>query len=83
MFLDGLDRSLDPGPPTETPYQDKAPRLPRSLSEALDALDADEVFRAGLGNDVVDWYLTIKRSEVERYLAFVSDWEQREYFGLL
>jgi glutamine synthetase len=81
--LDGLDRELDPGPPTENPYQDQAPPLPRSLAEALDALDADEVFRRSLGREVVDWYLAIKRSEFDRYLAHVSDWEQREYFGLL
>ena len=34
------------------------------------------------GKEVVDWILTLKGSEVERYLAEVSDWEQREYFGL-
>jgi glutamine synthetase len=81
--LDGLHRQLDPGPPSENPYQDNAPRLPRSLAQALDALDADQVFRTGLGDTVVDWYLMIKRAEFDRYLAHVSDWEQREYFGLL
>ena len=80
--LDGLDRQLDPGPPSENPYQDEAPRLPRSLAQALDALDADQTFRSSLGDTVVDWYLTIKRAEFERYLAYVSDWEQREYFAL-
>jgi glutamine synthetase len=80
--LDGLDRELEPGPPSESPYQDNAPRLPRSLGQALDALDADQTFRNALGNIVVDWYLAIKRTEFERYLAHVSDWEQREYFGL-
>jgi glutamine synthetase len=80
--LDGLQRELEPGPPSESPYYDKAPRLPRSLAEALDALDADRTFRDALGNEVVDWYLTIKRSEFDRYLMHVSDWEQREYFGL-
>ena len=81
--LDGLNRALDPGLPTENPYQDDAPRLPRSLAQALDALDADQEFRSSLGNLVVDWFLTIKRAEFDRYLAHVSDWEQREYFGLL
>jgi glutamine synthetase len=81
--LDGLERRLDPGPASENPYQDAAPRLPRSLAQALDALDADQTFRQALGDTVVDWYLTIKRAEFDRYLAYVSDWEQREYFGLL
>lgn len=81
--LDGVDRNLDPGPPTEEPYATGALRLPRSLGEALDALAADPLFASALGQDVVDWYLTLKRSEFERYLAHVSDWEQREYFALL
>ena len=81
--LDGLERELDPGPATENPYQDAAPRLPRSLAQAIDALDADQTFRKALGDAVVDWYVAIKRAEFDRYLTYVSDWEQREYFGLL
>ncbi len=49
---------------------------------ALEALRADEAFADALGQEVVDWLLTLKQSEVDRYLAEVSDWEQREYFGL-
>ena len=81
--LDGVDRHLDPGPPTEEPYGPGAQRLPRSLGEALDALDGDSLFRAALGEQVVNWYVTLKRAEFDRYLAHVSDWEQREYFTLL
>jgi glutamine synthetase len=81
--LDGVDRKLDPGPPTEEPYTDGTRRLPRSLGEALDALAADALFGSALGEPVVAWYAALKRSEFERYLAHVSDWEQREYFALL
>jgi glutamine synthetase len=81
--LDGIDRNLDPGPPTEEPYLDGVERLPRSLGEALDALAGDPVFEAGFGERVVVWYAVLKRAEFERYLAHVSDWEQREYFALL
>ena len=81
--LDGMDRLLDPGRPTESPYLDDAERLPSTLSEAVDALDASAVFRAALGDDVVDWYVHLKRAEFARYLAEVSEWEQREYFDLL
>ncbi|MDQ4037416.1 MAG: glutamine synthetase family protein [Actinomycetota bacterium] len=80
--LDGLDAGLAAGTGTEDPYGAEAELLPRSLMAALEALDADEAFAAALGRDVVDWFLTIKRSEVDRYLAHVSDWEQREYFSL-
>jgi glutamine synthetase len=81
--LDGVDRGLDPGTPTDRPYADEADRLPASLMDALDALEADPIFAAALGHDVVGWISTLKRAEVTRYLEAVSDWEQREYYELL
>lgn len=80
--LDGVATLRDPGAPTEDPYSADAEALPRSLAEALDALDADPVFVDTLGAEVVAWYAGVKRSEFARYLAYVSDWEQREYFDL-
>lgn len=80
--LAGIEEVLDPGPPTTTPYAQEAPRLPGSLMAALDALAADPVFASAFGRDVVDWLVTLKRAEIERYLSEVSAWEQREYFGL-
>lgn len=80
--LDGIQARWDPGPATHDPYAAEAELLPRTLMAALDALQADAVFADALGRDVVDWFLTIKRAEVDRYLADVSDWEQREYFGV-
>lgn len=80
--LAGIKGRLDPGPPTETPYAEEAPRLPGNLMAALDALEADPLFATELGPEIVDWLVTLKRAEVDRYLADVSAWEQREYFGL-
>ncbi|GIM97350.1 glutamine synthetase family protein [Paractinoplanes toevensis] len=80
--LDGLARGTDPGPPTENPYAAEATRLPRSLGEAITALAQDPAFADAFGANVVDWYCRIKRDEFARYLAHVSDWEQREYFDL-
>jgi glutamine synthetase len=77
--LAGIDDALDPGPPTENPYDIDAQRLPADLSEALDALSADTALTAGLGSDVVNWIIKLKRAELERYRAEVSAWEQREY----
>jgi glutamine synthetase len=79
--LDGIDRKRDPGPASETPYAAEAPVLPRSLDEALAALDGSACFRAGFGDAFVDYWLHIKRAEIARYQAEVSDWEQREYFA--
>ena len=80
--LAGIDREVDPGPPTEDPYAAAAKPLPANLMAAMEALRADEAFAAALGTEVVDWILTLKQSEVDRYLAEVSDWEQREYFDV-
>jgi glutamine synthetase len=80
--LDGVDRALDPPPPADTPYETKAPALPKSLREALDALATDSFFREKLGAGFVDYYLHIKNAEIERFQAEVSDWEHREYFEM-
>ncbi len=80
--LDGLDRKLDPGPSADTPYEAKAPLLPRSLGDALAALHEDKALRAGLGDFFVDYYLKLKQAEIDRFNLEVSDWEQREYFSL-
>ena len=50
---------------------------------ALEELRDDQAFAEAFGQEVVDWILTLKGSEVERYLAEVSDWEQREYFSMM
>ena len=80
--LDGVDRKLDPGPSADTPYETKAALLPKSLREAVLALKDDPFFRERLGAEFVDYYVHIKTAEIERFQAEVSDWEQREYFGM-
>jgi len=80
--LDGIENKLALRAPTSNPYENDAPRLPRSLGEAVGELERDQVFARALGQDVVDWYTAIKRSEFDRYLMHVSDWEQREYLGM-
>ena len=80
--LDGLTHSLDPGPSADTPYEAGAPLLPRSLDEALRALHEDSVLVEAFGRPVVDWYTRIKRAEIARFEAEVTDWEHREYFEM-
>ena len=80
--LDGIDRALAPPPPADTPYETEAEVLPRSLMEALDALDHSAMYRAALGDRFIDYILTLKRAEVSRFLATVTDWEHREYFEI-
>lgn len=81
--LDGLQRQLDPGPATETPYLGSAARLPGSLREALDALAGDVVLQRGLGPVMGLVYDTVKRQELARHAQAedAAQWERREYFG--
>jgi glutamine synthetase len=79
---DGLRRRLEPPPPVAgDAYRadEPGPALPAELDRALDALDADAVLRAALGPEIVDTFLAVKRFEVERHRAWVSDWEIDEY----
>ncbi|HVL34297.1 MAG TPA: glutamine synthetase family protein [Burkholderiales bacterium] len=88
--LDGLEHQLDPGPRDDEPYAAERPRLPASLAEALDALEASALFRTQFGELFIDYYLRLKRNELGRYLEWKSQqgatgddptaWEQNEYF---
>ena len=80
--LDGMERMLDPGASADTPYEAKAPLLPRSLEEALATLRQDSCLIEGFGRNFVDYYLRIKEAEIARFQSEVTDWEQKEYFEL-
>jgi glutamine synthetase len=86
--LDGIAADRDPGAAADTPYETKAPALPKDLGEALTALRASEVFRNGFGAAFIDYYLHIKEAEFMRFKAeaggedAVTRWEQNEYFDL-
>ena len=82
--MDGIQNRTDPGEPVKgDPYQqvDKPP-MPRSLMDAVEALDGSSVLRAGFGDQFIDYFLHIKRAEIARFLAHVTDWEHREYFEM-
>jgi glutamine synthetase len=81
--LDGISRKLELEPASDTPYESKAPLLPRTLSEALGFLKQDQVLVEGFGKTFVDYYCRIKEAEIDRFNLEVSEWEQREYFDLL
>jgi glutamine synthetase len=79
--VDGIDAKRDAPPPSETPYEAEAgPLLPRTLGDAIDAFDRSDFYRSTLGDEIVDYLVTLKRSEWTRFGAAVTDWEQREYY---
>ncbi|MES2413221.1 MAG: type III glutamate--ammonia ligase [Pseudomonadota bacterium] len=86
--LDGIRRKLDPGEPcNDNLYQltlaelksRGISRLPASLSESLDALEADEMLCKGLGEAFVAEFCRVKRAEVDELQLQVSPAEFRRY----
>jgi glutamine synthetase len=80
--LDGISRQLEPGPSADCPYEVDVPKLPQSLPAALDLLEQNAVLRQGFGDAFIDYFIHIKRKELERFNLEVTAWEQREYFDM-
>lgn len=80
--LDGVTRGLAAPEAVECPYDANVEALPDSLLSAIRNFENSSFYRAKLGDIFVDYLSRIKRAEWERYHQTVSDWEQREYFGL-
>jgi glutamine synthetase len=83
--VDGVDRELDPGPPTDSIYEPPVERatVPLSLGEALDVLESDSFVRRAFGDQFMQAFTTIKRTEWRRFQLAVTDWELREYADAL
>lgn len=80
--LDGI-LSGDTAPPaSENPYGDAADLLPRSLIAAVEAFSDSTYLRDVMGDTFVDYLVTLKRAEWDRYVSALSEWEHQEYFGL-
>lgn len=93
--LDGLKNRIDPGEPNsenlfDVPHDELIGRgmetLPMNLFEASHELSRCRVMREALGRgrdeDIVDWYVNVKRNEWNRYHEQVSPWEVEQYLGL-
>jgi glutamine synthetase len=87
----GIEAGLSPPPPDDAPYAADRPMLPKSLPEALDALDQEPLFRRELGDTFIDYFVKLKRTEAGRYQRALeetgapqgdepTEWEQNEYF---
>jgi glutamine synthetase len=79
--LIGIDNQYPSSTYSSTPYDSDAEMLPTDLMAAVAALRRDDTFRHAMGDSFVGYLLGIKDAEIARYLACVSDWEQREYFS--
>jgi glutamine synthetase len=86
--LDGIEKSIDPGPANEGNLYEASEDelrarhigfLPTTLEKALDAFEEDEVVRGALGSYYADLYVKVKREEWRQYNWTVSQWELDRY----
>ena len=90
--LDGIDRGLAAPAEDYEPYSADREMLPADLGAALEALDASTLFRREFGDLFVDYFIALKRAELDRFRQYgidqgghreinqVTEWEQNEYF---
>lgn len=83
--LDGIKNKIEPPVSSDglDPYaQENLTPLPSSLSEALEELQRDNVITSYMGKEFIKHYITLRKSEWQRYQTHVSDWEIKEYLDL-
>lgn len=90
--LDGIRQKMEaPAPANEDvghlSEQEIAARglkfLPRSLPEALDALEADTLLADALGPVILPEFLKVKRTELAAYETHVHPWERQLYLEVV
>jgi len=82
--LHGLRESLRlppalAGPIAAAADEERGVPLATSLEASLAALERDSVLRALIAPKLIDTFVAVKRFELERHRAWVSDWEVEEY----
>lgn len=90
--LDGIHNQIKPPAPvhedvghlsTEEAVERGLEFLPRSLSEALAAFEANEILAEALGPVIFPEFLKVKRSELTAYDLHVHPWERDLYLETL
>ena len=86
--LEGIREGIDPGAPhAENMYNYSDAEiaakgieyLPRTLSEAIDALEADSLAKEVLGDEMFKSFIDYKRDEWNSYHNHISEWEIDRY----
>jgi glutamine synthetase len=82
--LHGIDSELPLEPAfARNAYTDDGPRLPRSLTDALELWQKSDLAASAFGREVVDHYANYARTELEAFGSAVTDWELRRGFERL
>lgn len=86
--LEGIADGLDPQEPNDVNLFEQSEQyrsergiawLPRTLDEAISALEADELAHTVLGEKMMSTWVEFKRQEWTDYINHVSDWELQRY----
>jgi glutamine synthetase len=89
---DGIRRQLEPPAPfqgdighltAEEVVLHGIGNLPRTLPEALAALERNEVVAAAVGETALKHFLTVKRHELAAYETHVHPWERETYLEIV
>lgn len=91
--LEGIKNNVDPGEPVEfdTYKEDNQKilsergikRLPKTLKEALDEFETNDLCKHTLGEEFHATYLKYKTGEWGAYCLSVTDWELNQYLRLI
>ncbi len=86
---EGIADKIDPGEPEEGNIYEaiaagkQVERIPATLGEALEALEADATVRQALPGDMWKVFWHYKTDEWIRFISTVSDWDVKEYLDVL
>ena len=90
--LDGIRNRIDPGPAFQRDIAHLTPAeltehnigfLPRTLSDALSALEHDRVIVDSVGEEALKHFLLVKRHEQELFQLHVHPWEREAYLEVI
>ena len=80
----GIEDELELEPPASPPAEEdeSKEKLPTTVEESLQLLEADERMVDLLGSEFVEAYAVMRRHELGRFADYVTDWEREEYLEL-
>jgi glutamine synthetase len=77
----GVEDELELEPPAAAPAEEdeSKEKLPTTVEESLQLLEANERMVELLGSEFVEAYGVMRRHELQRFADHVTDWEREEY----
>lgn len=77
----GIEQHLSPGPALETGQasENRFGEIPKTLAEALVALQDDPVVVGSMSSELLDTFVELKTDEWQRACAQVTDWDRDMY----